>query len=111
MSEDHAPLVPDSFVGLFVPPGRQRPNASREHIQQRYEFCEDMAQMLSETARARLFELGITEQDVLTRMHRGLATGETFSAPEAWWVVHRLAELLGWEAPALDAPAEGAPGG
>jgi hypothetical protein len=111
MSEDHQLIVPESFIALFVPPGRLRPSESREHILQRYEFCEDMAQMLSETARARLFELGITEQDVLVRIHRGLASGETFSAPEAWWVVHRLAEVLGWDAPDLEAPAGEPPAG
>jgi len=48
--------------------------------------------------------LGVTEDDVLERVHRGLLTGEAagdavVSADEAWWVVHRLAELLGWPDP------------
>ena len=38
---------------------------ARAHIEARYEFCEDMAQMLVDPARTKLFELGVTEQDVL----------------------------------------------
>lgn len=38
----------------------------------RYELCEDMAQMLTEHARMKMFELGVTEEDVLARMGQGL---------------------------------------
>jgi hypothetical protein len=56
-----------------------------------------MAQMLVDPARDKLFELGVTEQDVLERMLRGLRVDDTMlSADEATWVVRRLAELLGW---------------
>ncbi len=55
------------ITALFVPPGRLRPTETREHIAQRYELCEDMAQMLTETAQTKRFELGITEADVLKR--------------------------------------------
>ena len=85
---------------LFVPPGRIRPTEPREHIAQRYELCEDMAQMLTETARARHLDLGITESDVLERIRRGLAqAGSVVSTEEAYWVVRRLAELLDWPDP------------
>jgi hypothetical protein len=100
--ESNQILIPDSFTALFIPPGRLRPTATREHIAQRYELCEDMAQMLTETAQSRLFELGITEADVLERIQRGLTqTGSAFGPDEAQWVTRRLAELLGWtpEAP------------
>ena len=70
--DDNQIVVPPSFIALFVPPGRIRPTASREHIAQRYELCEDMAQMLTQTARARHLDLGITESDVLERIRRGL---------------------------------------
>jgi hypothetical protein len=65
--DDSQILVPESFTALFVPPGRLRPTETREHIAQRYELCEDMAQMLTETAQTNLLELGITEADVLKR--------------------------------------------
>ena len=104
MSEDNQFAVPQSFVELFVAPGRTRPSESQAVIAGRYEFCEDMAQMLTEHARAKLFELGITEQDVLERIHAGLAAGDPFSPGEAWWVVRRLAELLEWPAPTMPGP-------
>ncbi|MGY4830782.1 ATPase with chaperone activity [Sphaerotilaceae bacterium SBD11-9] len=100
MSDDNQIEVPPSFIALFVPPGRIKPTASRAEIQQRYEYCEDLAGMLTETAQSRLWELGITERDVLERIHAGLLGGEAgVDAAEAAWVTRRLAELLGWESP------------
>ncbi|MBC7995432.1 MAG: ATPase with chaperone activity [Rhizobacter sp.] len=102
MSDDNQIEVPPSFIALFVEPGRIKPNASRAEIQQRYEFCEDFASMLTETAQSRLWELGITEADVLARIHAGLLAGEVgVNEAEAQWVLRRLAELLGWESPQL----------
>ena len=100
MSEDSQIVVPEAFVDLFRPPGADRhrkPLAAREVIAARHEFCEDLAQMLGETARDKLFALGITEADVLDRIRRGLLEpGSPVSAPEAGWVIGRLAEVLGW---------------
>lgn len=101
MSEENQIVVPRSFIELFVPPGRIKPTASREHIMERYELCEDLAQMLTEQARARLFELGIAESDVLERTFAGLRSGEVVDEAEARWVVRRLAELLDWEPPVV----------
>ncbi len=101
MSEDNQIIVPPSFIALFVPPGGVKPRAGREYIAERYEFCEDLAQMLTDTASTKLFELSVTEADVLDRIHRGLLVeGAPVDADEARWVVTRLAELLGWPAPA-----------
>jgi hypothetical protein len=92
--------IPPSFVDLFVPPGRLRPSEPLAFIAERHELCEDMAQMLTETARARLFELGVTEDDVLQRIDQGLrAQGSPVSADEATWIGCRLAELLDWPLP------------
>ncbi len=100
MSEDSQIVVPPSFVALFMAPGRFKPNAPREHIAERHEFCEDLAQMLTEPASTKRWELGVTEADVLERMHRGLLEGAAgVNAAEAQWVVRRLAELLDWPAP------------
>ncbi len=93
-------LIPPSFVALFVPPGRVKPNAPRAHIAERYEFCEDLAQLLVEQARTQQFQLGIDESDVLERIGRGLAVAGSPVAPdEARWVLRRLAELLDWAVP------------
>ena len=105
MSEDSQLVVPPSFVALFVPPGRSKPSAARQHIAARHEFCEDLAQMLTETASTQLWELGITEADVLRRVHRGLVEGALVDAAEAHWVLRRLAELLGWPDPGPATPA------
>ena len=95
---DHNQLdVPDSFVALFIEPGRERPRASRAEVSARYEFCEDLANHLFEYARAQHHDLGITESAVLERVHLGLQAPESgVDAAEAQWVVRRLAELEGW---------------
>ena len=98
MSDENQIEVPPSFIALFVPPGRIKPTAPRHEIQQRYEYCEDLANMLTETAQSRLWELGIAERDVLERIHAGLHAGQAgVDEAEAGWVIQRLAELLGWE--------------
>ncbi len=111
MSEDNQFVVPPSFIALFVPPGRSKPSESREHIAQRCEFCEDLAQMLTEQASTKKWELGVTEHDVLERMHRGLTgEGAVVTAAEAWWVTRRLAELLEWPDPGEGAGMDGRTG-
>lgn len=91
--------LPPSFVALFVPPGRIKPTASREQMLERYGFCEDLAQMLTETALSHFHALQVSETDVLERVARGLQGDEAPCSPdEAHWVLRRLAELLNWPA-------------
>ena len=98
MSDDNQIVIPPSFIALFVEPGRTKPSATKETIYQHYDFCEDMANMLTEQANAKLWELGITEVDVLERIYQGLTVANVgLTMPEAQWVVTRLAELLGWQ--------------
>ncbi len=100
MSDDNQIVIPQPFIALFIEPGRTRPGESRAAIAARYELCEDMAQMLTEAASLKLHELGITEDLVLERIHRGLLIeGSVVSPAEAGWVVCRLAELQGWPVP------------
>lgn len=97
MIDDCHTWVPDSFLALFVEPGKIKPDESRAVIQERYAFCEDLASMLTDTARSRLWELRITEADVLDRIEAGLTSGEIdITKEEGLWVRRRLAELLGW---------------
>jgi hypothetical protein len=97
MSDESQIVVPLSFVALFIEPGRVKPNVSREHILARYELCEDLATMLMEHAKTKLWELGVGEEDVLERIHRGLISDDGAISPtEAGWVTRRLAELLDW---------------
>lgn len=99
MSEDSQILVPESFIALYRQPRRLKLSASREEISARHEFCDDLAQMLTDQAQTKLWEMGVTEADVLERMLLGLSMeGSVVSAAEAVWVTTRLAELLGWQA-------------
>ncbi|HSW17559.1 MAG TPA: ATPase with chaperone activity [Ramlibacter sp.] len=92
--------VPPSFTQLFASPSGHRLTAPMSQVRERYELCEDLAQMLTEQASAKLFELGIAEQQVLERMRLGLeGPGSPVQPAEAVWIVRRLAELLGWEDP------------
>lgn len=99
-SDEYQIEVPPSFIALFVPAGRIKPTASWQEIRERYEYCEDLAQMLTETARTKLWQLGVSESDVLERIAEGLRGGRAgVGEAEAVWVVRRLAELLEWNAP------------
>ena len=97
MSDESQIYVAPSFIALFIEPGRTKPSATREHIAARHEFCEDLANLLTDHASTKLFELGVTELDVLERIHRGLLAGDSaVTLDEAQWVIRRLAELQGW---------------
>ncbi len=99
-SGDSQIQIPPSFIALFIAPGKWKPSEPRDVIAARYELCEDMATMLVEHAQLKQFDLGITEADVLERVHRGLTVaGSNLGAAEAAWVIGRLAELLGWPQP------------
>lgn len=101
MTDENQLLIPGAFIELFIEPGRSKPREPRHVIAARHELCEDMAQMLTEHAKTRQYELGVTEADVLSRMHQGLLVAGSVLAPgEACWVVCRLAELLDWPLPA-----------
>lgn len=98
MSDGNQIIIPPSFVALFVEPGRIKPSATREHIYERYDLCEDLANLLTEQATNKLWELGITEADVLERIQQGLGNaGIGLSVAEAQWVISRLEEILGWQ--------------
>ncbi len=97
--DDSRPAPPASFVALFIEHGRSRPSATYAHIMERHEFCEDLAQLLSQRAAELRGDLGITRDDVLERMRRGLqAPAGDLGEAEARWVFTRLVELLGWSA-------------
>ena len=101
MSDDNQILIPQSFMALFVDPGRARPKASREVVGGRYELCEDMACLLTEHAQTMVFEQGASEAQVLLRCRQSLLVeGSVLAEAEAGWVIARLAELLGWALPA-----------
>ena len=105
MSDNQSIEIPPSFIALFISPGRIKPSMGREDMSARYELCEDLANLLTEHAKTVLFDLGITEADVLGRCELGLLTeSSVVSNVEARWVIRRLAELLGWDDPGESAP-------
>ena len=102
MDDSSQIIIPPSFTALYVPPGKTRPTETHAHIAQRYELCEDMAQMLCETAAEQQFKTGAAPQDLLAWMERGLlGEGAVLDAGEAHWVVLRVGELLRWDIPEL----------
>jgi hypothetical protein len=89
--------IPASFIALFVPPGRIKPTEPRSFIAERYEFCEDLAQMLVDMALEQKLARCASDSEVLARIQAGLRSdGQPVSIDEAGWVARRLAELLGW---------------
>ena len=104
MSDEYQIEIPPSFYALYTD-ARRRLNAPMALVRERYEACEDLAQLLVDKAEAKLFELGsVAHEDVLLRFHAGLCTpGSMVSAAEAEWVTRRLAELWGCGCPELPA--------
>jgi len=97
MSDDNQIHMPSSFTALYVLPGKIKPSLDRQAMAERYELCEDLAQVLTEKAAHMQFTLGITEDLVLAQCEQGLvATPAVLNPAEARWVVCRLAELLQW---------------
>ncbi|PQA77012.1 ATPase with chaperone activity [Rhodoferax sp. TS-BS-61-7] len=100
MSDDYQIEIPQSFLALYTDTRRNRLHTPWPEVVQRYELCEDLANLLTTTARDMEFSLGITESDVLSRVHQGLLGEAAVVTPaEAQWVVCRLAELLAWALP------------
>ena len=97
MSEGNQTYLPESFTQLYVPPGKVKPSIGLREMAERYELCEDLANLLTEKAANMQFTLGITEDLVLQQCELGLlADPSVVSAAEARWVICRLAELLNW---------------
>ena len=73
-------------------------------ILERYDLCEDMAQMLCQPSLNMMGSMNITETDVLDRTLQGLLINPDIVSPsEAKWVLQRMSELLNWNV--ADLPA------
>ncbi|MBM3397098.1 MAG: ATPase with chaperone activity [Betaproteobacteria bacterium] len=97
MTEEFQINIPPSFVALYVPAGKIKPTLGQRDLAERYELCEDLANLLTEKAAHLQFSMGITEELVLAQCEEGLLTAPAVvTPPEARWVVCRLAELLQW---------------
>ena len=101
MSPDNQIVIPPSFIAVYTDPGKHKPREPWAHVAQRYELCEDMAQMLTTHASEMQLRSDAPSGQVLEQCLQGLSGPEAPVAPEeARWVVSRLAELLQWPPPA-----------
>ncbi|WBY03133.1 hypothetical protein PE066_06255 [Ramlibacter tataouinensis] len=92
--------VPPSFVALYTAPSGHRLTEPMATVRQRYELCEDLAQMLTEQGATIKFKSDAPESEVLESIQAGLSGTDSPVQPgEAAWVVRRLAELLDWPSP------------
>jgi hypothetical protein len=100
MDDSNQLEVPPSFLALFTSPSGHRLTEPIAVVRARYDICEDLAQMLTEHASTAMAQSNSTEREVLRKMGDALAAeGSPVQAAEGSWVIRRLAELLGWEAP------------
>ncbi len=94
--EDQQTEIPPSFLALYAD-ARQRLREPLAVVRQRYELCEDLAQLLTGQALALSQGGSVGDQEVLQRCLAGLRSADSgLSGDEAGWTVQRLAELLGW---------------
>ena len=104
MSDDYQIDIPPSFFEVYTD-ARQRLAEPIAVVRARYEVCEDLATHLVQHAQLLHHVEVPSEDEILGRIHAGLASTDAgVSRAEAEWIVRRLAELLGWQCPPLDAP-------
>lgn len=97
MDDTNQITVPESFLALYRKPHSTRLVEPWQHVWARYEWCEDFAGLLVQTAGNMMHDLGIHEDDVFERVHAGLCLpGATTTPAESFWVLQRLAELMHW---------------
>ncbi len=95
--EDSQILIPEAFTAIHSDPVRGKLTISREELAQRFELCEDMANLLSDSTAAQWFKTGQEKEEVLEQVRLGLlGENRVVSEPEAQWVVGRIGEVLGW---------------
>jgi len=95
--EDSQILIPEAFTAIHSDPIRGKLTISREELAQRFELCEDMANLLSDSTAAQWFKTGLEKEEVLEQVRQGLlGENSVVSEPEAQWVVGRIGEVLGW---------------
>jgi hypothetical protein len=95
MDDSNQIEVPPSFLALFTSPSGHRLLQPMKTVRERYELCEDLAQMLVEQAETARFKTGDSVRETLAKMELALSEPASGLEPgEVTWVVTRLAELL-----------------
>lgn len=97
MYDENQTFVPESFSALYLD-GRKRLTITKAELALRSEFCEDLANLMTEHCSTVHFRDGVDEATVLERCLAGLRHAKSgVNDQEAFWVTRRTAELLGWE--------------
>lgn len=97
MPTDSQIIIPDAFCAIYTDALRHRLIISKEDLAARFELCEDMANLLSESTAAQWFKTGHEKAEVLEQVHAGLmVSGSLANEAEAVWVVRRIEEVLEW---------------
>lgn len=95
MSDERQIHVPASFLALYTPAARARPTPARVWLEERHDLCEDLAQLLANQVKDKVWQLGITEADALERVRRGLEHVDLeMNEAERLWVLTRTQEIL-----------------
>jgi hypothetical protein len=90
------------FEGRFYEPGTTPPE-----LLEAYEACEDMAQQMAPYCIKKLSQLGMSHDDTLIAVWKGLLHKDWFSAQQTLWVIRRASQILEWGTPkVLDWPPE-----
>ena len=98
--------VPPSFLALYTSVATRRLTQPIDEVRDRYELCEGLAQMLVEHPSMQQGDDAASQRQALAKTQLALEGEESPVQPsEAVWVIHRLAELLGWEQPEPPAAA------
>lgn len=101
MYDENQTFVPESFSAIYLD-DRKRLTIPKQELAERSEFCEDLANMLTDQCSTVHFRDGVDTGEILERTLRGLSQPASgVSHAESWWVTRRAAELLGWEWPSL----------
>ena len=80
---------------IYTPTGQRRPSVPRPWLEERHDLCEDLAQLLAEKVKEKVWQLGITESDALDRIAMGLTElSLDLSESEQTWVLARTQEVL-----------------
>jgi len=95
MYDHNQTFVADSFMALFIRNGRL--TATRDEIERRYEFFEDLALHVASMSAMVAVVDKFEQMDALNRCRMGLLVAPSQVAEvEASWIVRRVAELLDW---------------
>lgn len=95
MTDERQIHIPASFIAIYTRASQPRPSASRLWLEQRHDLCEDLAQLLAEQAKNKVWQLGIDVTDALARIEQGLPEiALDLSALECTWVMTRVKEIL-----------------